>query len=355
MEVRLISFSARGYDKAAEIAKKLSEDEGAGKSEYYCRPYALKKYVKDDGASPLTCSLDEWTGEGFAQAEALVFVCACGIAVRAIAPYVKHKTEDPAVIVTDELGRYVIPILSGHLGGANRLAEEIAELIGAEAVLTTATDINERFSVDTFAKDNDLYITDMTKAKEISAEVLQGEKIGLLCDYEVEGELPKDLKMASDPLEFDKLIYIGTETCTDKGTMQLVPRMYSIGIGCRKGKSFEEIETFALKSVEDAGLSMRDIADVSSIDIKKDEPGIKALCKKYGLKSRFYTAKELSEVEGEFSSSEFVSEIVGVDNVCERAATKSAGGPLILPKRSQNGVTVAIAEKNKKEMKIRFE
>lgn len=352
MEIRLISFSEKGYDTAAKISSRLSHLQ---KNRYDCIPYALEKYVKDDNARPLTYGLDEWSRKGFAEADALVFVCACGIAVRAIAPHVKDKTKDPAVIVVDELGHHVIPILSGHLGGANMLAEEIAELIGSQAVITTATDINKKFSVDTFAKNNDLYITDMVKAKEISSAVLKGEKIGFICEYDIEGNIPEELELAASGAEYDKNIRIGNSSEEDGCFLDLIPKQYALGMGCRKGKSFQEIEAMALKAAEDAGITMDDICTLASIDLKKDETGFRELCKKYRIKSRFFSAEDLAGIPGEFSSSDFVSGVTGVDNVCERAAVAASDGYLVLSKQSAKGVTAAIAKRDEKELKIRFE
>lgn len=352
MDIRLISFSEKGYDKAEEISSKLSGLQGR---EYDCTPYALEKYIKSDYTKPLEGGLDEWSRKGFDEADALIFVCACGIAVRAISPCVSHKAKDPAVIVVDELGRHVIPVLSGHLGGANRLAEKTAELIGAQAVITTATDINRRFSVDVFAQKNDLYITDMAKAREISSAVLKGEKIGLICDYGIKGSLPEELEQVNWEAVHDKNIHIGRKKDKKGYFLELIPRLYVLGIGCRKGKAFEEIEAIALKAAENAGIAMEDIGVLASIDLKKDEPGLKRLCRKYGLKSRFFSAEELAGVSGEFSSSQFVSAVTGVDNVCERAAIAASGGRLILPKQSAFGVTAAIGKKEEKELKITFE
>lgn len=194
MEIKIISFSAKGCSKAAEIAKGLE----AMDSLYSCENFSPQRYIADDRTAALSESLDTWTAKNFACSDALIFVGAAGIAVRAIAPQVKQKTEDPAVVVVDELGRYAISLLSGHLGGANLLARAVAGVIRAEAVITTATDINERFSVDTFAKDNGLYIEDMKLAKEISAAVLRDEKIGFISDAKVRGNMPDCLIRCED-------------------------------------------------------------------------------------------------------------------------------------------------------------
>ena len=123
---------------------------------------------------------------GDRQCDAIIFVGATGIAVRAIAPFICGKTVDPAVLVIDEAGRYVISLLSGHLGGANALARTAASLIEAEPIITTATDAESAFAVDTFAKENGFLLTDLRKAKEVSAKVLRGEKLRIYSDIPME-------------------------------------------------------------------------------------------------------------------------------------------------------------------------
>lgn len=133
-------------------------------------------------------SLQDIVGEWFTKsaANAIIFVGATGIAVRAIAPFICGKTVDPAVLVIDEAGRYVISLLSGHLGGANVLARTAASLIEAEPIITTATDAESAFAVDTFAKENGFLLTDLRKAKEVSAKVLRGEKLRIYSDIPME-------------------------------------------------------------------------------------------------------------------------------------------------------------------------
>lgn len=353
MEIRIISFSGKGCRKGIEIVNKLT---ALNSQEYKCRNFVLKLYSEDDLVEVWNFGLEKWAKESFEKADAIVFVGAMGIAVRAIAPFVKHKTEDPAVIVVDELGKYSISLLSGHLGGANRLAAIIADLIDAEPIITTATDINNKFAVDTFAKDNDLFITDMTKAKNISAAVLAGEKICLLCDYEISTPLPPYIVMASEPQQEGQNIYIGEESEVYTNCLNLVPKKYVLGLGCKRGKTAEEIEIAVCEAFRQAQIDIKSIGLLASVDLKQDEEGIKEFCRKHKIKTEFYTADELKNVDGEFTPSDFVCKTVGVDNVCERAAVKaSKNGKLILPKQARNGVTVAIAAKNEKEIVIRFE
>ena len=291
--------------------------------------------------------LSAQTAELFSACDALIFVGACGIAVRAIAPLVAAKTSDPAVIVADERGRHVVSLLSGHIGGANELAQRVAAHIGGEAVITTATDVNGRFSVDEWAARHGLRIPDMAAAKRFSAEILRRD-LPLHSDFPIFRELPEGVYLSGEGS-------IGAAiSCEYQApfavTVPLVPRILHLGMGCKRGTSAEALREAAAAALKEAGLRPEAVKAVASIDIKRDEEGLREL----GIPLRFYTAEELRAVPGEFSASEFVQNTVGVDNVCERAAICSAGAGavLLVPKRSANGVTVAVA---REEWRVCFE
>jgi cobalt-precorrin 5A hydrolase len=237
--------------------------------------------------------------------------------------------------------------LSGHLGGANDLAREIAGLIGAEAVITTATDLNQRFAVDDWAKKNRLRIDDMTLAKEISAAILRGETIGVSSDYPIEGELPEQLS-AAPGLKTGFRISIYEEDGPFEKTLHLTPRTVTVGIGCRKGIPPRLVEELFEKVMKEHGLSAKSVERICSIDIKKEEPALNQLAEKLGVPMEFFSAGELEQVNGDFTSSEFVNRITGVDNVCERAAVLGSRGELIIRKEALNGVTVAMAARTEK-------
>ncbi|MGN0666358.1 MAG: cobalt-precorrin 5A hydrolase [Huintestinicola sp.] len=284
------------------------------------------------------------TSELFGSYEIIVFVCAVGIAVRMIAPHVSSKLTDPAVVAVDEQGKFAVPLLSGHIGGANAAAEKIAEYIGATPVITTATDIGRRFSPDSFAKANDLIIKDINMAKVISSAVLRGERIG------VESELP----LINIPEEIAPDCECAYGICISGNssrnpfmhTLNLIPRNIIIGIGCRKGVSESVLESRIINALCFAGIEPERLCAAATIDIKSDEPAIISFCKKYDIPLRVFTSEEIMKVEGEFTSSEFVRNTVGADNVCERSAA-ACGGKIIMKKNAGDGVTCAAAEINK--------
>ena len=287
------------------------------------------------------------TGSVFHECDLLIFVGACGIAVRAIAPYVVSKMSDPAVLVTDEQGMHVISLLSGHIGGANDLTLRIAAAIGADPVITTATDVNGRFAVDAWAEKNGLIIEDMDIAKAFSVAILQRD-VAFTSELPVEGKLPPGIRLSltgdiGAAVSFRRISPFGT-------TLLLIPRVLHLGIGCRRGVSAKEIEDKVMWILNEYWIDWRSIASVSSIDLKKDEPGLQEFAYRWNIPSYFYTAEQLQQAPGTYTASEFVQDTVGVDNVCERAAVLSAGagGRIIISKVAGDGITVAIAMEDRR-------
>lgn len=287
----------------------------------------------------------------FSVVDALIFVGACGIAVRAIAPFVKNKLTDPGVIVVDELGLQVISLLSGHIGGANELTRRIASSIGAIPVITTATDINHRFTADEWAHNNDLSISSMQAAKRFAAEILRRD-LPVISDFSIEGKLTGGLFRGNSGKNG---LAVSCRKCDAfDDTLVLIPKKLHIGIGCKRGTPVEKIHAVYMQVMKENGIFFKAVAGAASIDVKQSEEGLLEFCRRWKLPVQFYSADELLAVQGDFSASEFVKSIVGVDNVCERAAMLSAGkdAKLIVKKTCLDGVTVAVAQE---EWSVRFE
>ena len=282
----------------------------------------------------------------FSGVDALVFVGACGIAVRSIAPFVRSKTTDPAVIVVDELGRQAISLLSGHIGGANALTRRIASDLGAIPVITTATDLSQRFAADEWAARNGLIISSMKAAKDFAVEILKRD-LPLYSDFPIEGTLPGGLYLYAEASASDCGLAISCRNIAPfERTLTLIPRILHLGIGCKRSTPAESIRRAVQTVLEGANLSPRAIASVASIDVKRDEAGLIEYCASENLPISFYSAEELRSLPGSFSASSFVQNTVGVDNVCERAAMRAAGAGAtrIVNKTCLDGVTVAIAQ-----------
>lgn len=301
------------------------------------------KYNCNDNLLPIKDNLKDIIKAAFHQSEAIIFIGAAGIAVRLIAPYITTKDKDPAVLVIDENGKFVIPILSGHLGGANKIACEIADKIRGQAVITTATDCNQVFAVDVWAKEQELYIHNINNIKYISSALLRGEQIGFVSEYLVETKVP-DFFTKRDA-KAGILISEDITKAPFHNTLNLSPKCYVLGIGCRKDTDILLLEDTVLASLQRLNISPSLLKAVATINIKAEEPAIKAFCAKYRLNLSVYSSEELCAAEGEFTPSEFVKSIVGVDNVCERAACLASNqGEFLQRKTSSQGITVAIAK-----------
>ena len=191
----------------------------------------------------------------------------------------------------DEAGRFAVPLLSGHVGGANALALRVAALTGGQAAVSTATDVNGLFAVDVWAKGNGLVITDRTRAKEVSAALLDGTPVGFASDF---GH-PCPEGLTDGPAELGVWVTDRTGDGPFSRTLRLAPKSLILGIGCRRGTEQAAIE--ALASAALAGYEPRAVAAVATIDLKKDEPGLLAFCQAHHLPLRTFPAEVLAAAE----------------------------------------------------------
>lgn len=333
MKIAVISVTENGRKISAQIAESLERT-------HDLRRFAIEKY-SDENAEKFS-DLKAVTAKIFSEFEGIIFVCACGIAVRMSAPHIVSKTSDPAVVTVDEGGKFAVSLLSGHIGGANALTEKIAAAIGAIPVITTATDTGGKFSPDSFAVANKLHICEPELAKKCAAAVVNGEKIGFYSDYDCEN-FPAELFANNGKLGV--CVSCDTKKNPFESTLHLVPKNISIGIGCKKNTPTEQLVNFVQKNLAESGVPVYRIKRLCTIDLKRDETAICELSKRYKIPAEFFSAEELMGTEGEFSSSDFVKKITGADNVCERAAAVG-GGKIIAPKTAENGMTFALAEES---------
>lgn len=341
MQVHILYFTQTGSVLAAKLARELARVENV-------------TYASGKGC----CK--EWTAEHFRKGNVLVYIGACGIAVRAVAPHIGSKETDPAVIVIDEKGENVIPILAGHLGGANEWARKIAELTKGKAVLTTATDVNGIFAVDLFAKENQLLIGDLKKAARFTASLLEEGKASVVTPrkyadvIQFEDGIPAELQaydlpdeqLAGQHGENVALITPDVEPSTNPDApLRLIPRCVILGMGCRKGKSYEELRDFAEGTLQELGLDREAVCAIASIDVKKEEPGLVSLAADLGVPLQTFNAEELEKTELEnwtFMESDRVREYVGTGNVCERAAAAAGARKILIGKTAKDGMTICV-------------
>ncbi len=334
--------------------------------------------------------IKDFIAEAFRKRLPILFIGATGIAVRLIAEHVKDKFIDSPVLVMDVKRKFVIPLLSGHVGGANELAVLIAERTGAVPVITTGSDVWGRLSVDVFAKRNGFSILNREAVKHVAENILCGNSI---CMW-----IHPDVEFVKPPVTLEYVVETGDtvpdyadvvvlpdadlvrDTCDgrddgescgvsdsyingvknlqklknylienpEQSPVVLVPKTYCVGIGCKQGKTFDELFSFLEENLSSDVLE--NMCAIASIDIKAHEIGLMEIAQYHHVPFKTYSAEELDAVPGEFSESEFVKEKTGVSNVCERAAVKSAGegGVLVCKKIAKDGMTVAVAKRKPK-------
>lgn len=323
MSIGIIAFSERGINLGERIQSYFT--------------------VKNHASSLTRCldgGLSGWTDEHFQQDSALVFIGSCGIAVRAVSNHIVSKMSDPAVVVIDELATYAVSLLSGHLGGANELAAELANLTAAIPVITTATDRSSVFAVDVWAKKQGLFIANPERIKNVSVRLLAGEDVVLKSLFPIQGCVPDGILLSDSG--YHMLITYKTNGKAD--ALRLVPQSVTLGIGCRKDTDVSIIENAYALMLAKASCHPAALKRVCSIDMKENEPGILEFCARHHLPYETFSAEELQKVPGTFTSSAFVQSVAGVSNVCERSAVLgSRGGKLLSGKNAGFGVTMALA------------
>ena len=298
--------------------------------------FAFEKLSKE-----IHCQFNKFPGH--------VFIFSTGIAVRIIAPLLNSKIIDPAVVVVDDNGTHAISFISGHLGGANTLAKKIARIVSGTPVITTATDTNKLPAIDLIAKKRGLFIETPQNIKHINMAFLMGEPVILFDPFDfIKDDLPKNFWMNRSPRENStEQIFCSYETKdVSRETLILRPPVLSVGIGCNRGTSCEELKEFLFMVLKQEGLSIKSICQFATTDIKKDETGLLALSEEMKIEIVFYDKKNLNSVKTIKTPSKMVEKHLGIKSVCEAAAILAANnGNLIVPKKKNKDVTLAVAIK----------
>lgn len=384
MIVCVISFSKKGY----QLSQRLAEADRAYRERLHKRESVQFRLFSKWNALPKQDTvryveeLAAWTGMQFAGHHALVFIGACGIAVRCIAPFVRDKLADSPVLVLDEKGQFVIPVLSGHVGRANCLAKEFAEALGVTAVVTTATDVNGKFAVDSFAGEWGFSIQNRHGIEEISSHILGGERVTFAVEDmdaeqcreflqkrigagtkstgeikstgktenagETESVCPELVPVSAVDAAGNGIPHIMISMEPTEAVLWLKPRVYILGIGCKKGKDFMALRDFVEQELKKLEIPKEEVWQIVSADRKREEEGLLELADAWHIPFCTYGEEELARLKGDFSGSAFVEQTVGVDNVCERAAWACCGGKgeFVLRKTAKDGMTLAIVRRD---------
>ena len=279
--------------------------------------------------------------------DALICIMASGIVVRHLAPLVQDKLRDPAVLVVDERGRFVISLLSGHMGGANSLAKEVAALTGGEAVITTASDVLGLTALDLWCEALGLKVADKKDFTMAMARLVDQGCIQLWSEL-AKPPLPPDIRPAASPEEADILISYALFPQQQKNAQTraalLHPQVLCLGIGCNRGTSKEDIAEAVNRTLAQHNLAPQAVARLASIDLKADETGLLAFASGAQLPLDFFSTDELNQVEAvQYSAAVFRA--TGAQGVAEPAALLAAGpgARLLVPKVKYPDVTVAVA------------
>ena len=292
----------------------------------------------------------------FRQYDALIFIMATGIAVRMIAGSLKSKLEDPAVLVLDEEAQHVISLLSGHIGGANELTRELAASLGADPVITTATDVQKKLAVDVAAARLALRPSPKEQIKRFNSAVLDDAAIRYVIDENL--ARASFYKKRLDDMGLTALFgrelpskegltafITADESVRREDVICLVPRRLVAGIGCRRGTEMSEIRAALEAALTKIGRSIADVSLLASTEAKADEAGLLALSAKLKRDIRFHSNEKMQETIDAYGLSEspFVKKNIGIGNVAEAAALASVpAGRLALAKTRSEKVTVAL-------------
>ncbi|MCO1603027.1 cobalt-precorrin 5A hydrolase [Desulfosporosinus nitroreducens] len=356
----LVTLTDRGLDTILRIGEGLPNAIGR---EYYLHEKVLNQsnYHGDSQSSQSFkiksfSRLSDIIPSLWQEFSVLIFVMASGIVVRQIALLIEGKDRDPAVLVLDEEGKFVIPLLSGHLGGANALAHQISEQIGAVPVITTATDVRGMVAPDEYARRYGWKVEPVDHLPAVNRLLLEQKQLNVWASYPLTPEHETWVKDTHycflSEKEKDKanvIIDAFPNSNIKADCLYLVPPILSIGVGCRRGVASDVILERIKLAIEQLGASLKAIAGIYSIDLKSNEVGLIEVAKYLRVPFRTFRADELQSVnlQEQLSRSNFVSEKIGVDGVCEAASLLGAKrGRLVLSKTKGQGVTVAISIEN---------
>lgn len=320
MKIAIIAVTKKGLEKSHEIKSKIE-----------CDIYTLEK-LKKEGDKLIKISLSKTYMEIYRKYDAFIFVTSTGIAVRIISPYIESKEKDPAVLVVDQEGNFVISLLSGHLGGANNLTNRISKILNSIPVITTASDISGKIAVDTIAMNINSKIEDLEAAKKVTSLIVAGERIQLRIPENISNNNPSGIIVITnrENIEISKII----------------PRNLIVGIGCKKNiekiKIIEVINDIFFKN----NLSLEAIKCFATIDIKKNEKGILETAEKFKRNLKIINREDVKKVHDKFKGSDFVYKTIGVYSVSAPVAylASSGKGKLLVEKLKYDGITISIFE-----------
>ena len=306
----------------------------------------IKKNYKDTViySKPFDISFKDVVKEAFLKYDKILFIMATGIVVRTISDLLVHKSKDPAILVMDEKGKFVISLVSGHLGGANYLAEKISKILpGCLPVITTASDVNNLLSIDMLAKKYNLELKDFEGAKNVTAELVNNKNIYLISDLNIdEKKYITKLENSSAVLEITNKI---NSYNTDLPYVKLIKKDLVLGIGCKRNTDLKQIKDFVNDFLKENGYLLEAVSLISSAWVKSDEVGLINFAKTLAIEFKTYEKEEIQEVIKIFKQSDFVKKTIGVGAVSESCGYLASNyGKQVVKIKKNNGITLSLWE-----------
>ena len=318
MKVAVLAFTQKGLGVALFLAQKRG-----------WMVYAPERLAGREGVHPLTGEFRDSVGQVFRSYEGLVFVSATGIAVRGIAPHIESKWSDPAVVVVDERRRFVVSLLSGHWGGGNRLVEEVAALLGATPVVTTASDLSGVKTPEMLAQELGFLVEERQNLPQVSALLLEGEKVVYLVeDEELRKRLGDEVEVVSEiPPQARGVVFV-TDALVQKPSIPFLvlrPRRLVLGVGMRKGVPFGKLFALVDGFLRQKGVALSGLGKIASVEEKRYEPALRELAVGLSVPLVFFSVEELRQVEDLFPISLKAKERLGVGSVARPSAFLASG------------------------------
>lgn len=325
MKLAVITVTKKGVRNGLKIKEKTD-----------CDVFTISKFMKEKTLL-IENGLQNFFEKNLLKYDTFLFITASGIAVRTIAPFIKSKDKDPAVLTMDEEGNFIISLLSGHLGGANEAAKILGEITGAVPVISTASDVSGKIAVDTIAMKINGKLESLESAKKVTSLIVAGKEVNIKVPENMENENPQGVILISNRKNIE--------------IAKIIPQNIVVGIGCKKNKEAEKIIDAVKDSFEKLNLCEESIRVFATVDIKENEAGIIGTAEYFGKELKIISREDIQKIENNFKTSQFVKKSIGVGAVSAPCAfiTGKGRGKFLAEKLKYEGITISIFEEETKK------
>lgn len=325
MKLAVITVTEKGVRNGLKIKEKIN-----------CDVFTISKFMKEKTLL-IENGLQNFFEKNLLKYDTFLFITASGIAVRTIAPFIKSKDKDPAVLTMDEEGNFIISLLSGHLGGANEAAKILGEITGAVPVISTASDVSGKIAVDTIAMKMNGKLESLESAKKVTSLIVAGKEVDIKVPENMENENPQGVILISNRKNIE--------------IAKIIPQNIVVGIGCKKNKEAEKIIDAVKDSFEKLNLCEESIRVFATVDIKENEAGIIGTAEYFGKELKIISREDIQKIENNFETSQFVKKSIGVGAVSAPCAfiTGKGRGKFLAEKLKYEGITISIFEEETKK------